>query len=115
MKRIPTIEITTRPLDARTFVVPIDFSSPSLQALRWAVGFVRGTRSRVLAVHAIETSPLSETDTVECLLQDTAMEHFVWCAASTCAKESPLIAVVPLVEPRPLSSARLLTLTTQSS
>ena len=75
MKRIPTIEITTRPLDARTFVVPIDFSSPSLQALRWAVGFVRGTRSRVLAVHAIETSPLSETDTVECLLQETAMEQ----------------------------------------
>ena len=39
MKRIPTIEITAHPHDARTFVVPIDFSSPSLQVLSASVGF----------------------------------------------------------------------------
>ncbi len=71
----PVTDAYTATQTPRTFIVPVDFSSPSLQALRWAVGFVRGTPWRIVAVHAIEPSPLSETDTVECLLQDTAMEQ----------------------------------------
>ncbi len=74
-QRQPLIETIPQERELRTFVVPIDFSSPSLQALRWAASLARGTHARLLAVHAIESTPLAETETVECLLQDTAMEQ----------------------------------------
>jgi len=51
-------------------VVPVDFSQSSLRALEWAAALAAGRRAQVIAVHAVEPTPLTTlAETADALLQ----------------------------------------------
>jgi nucleotide-binding universal stress UspA family protein len=57
------------------FIVPIDFSKPSLAALRWAEELARRGPSRLIAVHAVEPTPLGESDDLVAMLEARGLER----------------------------------------
>ncbi|MEY3144187.1 MAG: hypothetical protein RLY21_2680 [Planctomycetota bacterium] len=57
------------------FIVPIDFSKPSRAALRWAEELARRGPSRLIAVHAIEPTPLGESSELVAMLEARGLER----------------------------------------
>jgi nucleotide-binding universal stress UspA family protein len=70
----------------RTFIVPTDFSRPSVRALRWAMALARGRKARIVAIHAIEPTPLGDAEIVEHLLEQSALDRLRW-ACDECVRE----------------------------
>lgn len=57
------------------FIVPIDFSKPSQAALRWAEELAVRGPSRLIAVHAVEPTPLGDSDEFVAMLEARGLER----------------------------------------
>lgn len=57
------------------FIVPIDFSKPALAALRWAEELAARGPGRLIAVHAIEPTPLGESSELVAMLEARGLER----------------------------------------
>jgi len=61
---VPPPAITTLTVPARALLCPVDFSEPSLAALRFAFSLAKESDARLTIMHAVEW-PSSEADAVE--------------------------------------------------
>lgn len=57
------------------FIVPIDFSKPSLAALRWAEELAVRGRSRLIAIHTVEPTPLGDSNEFVAMLEARGLER----------------------------------------
>lgn len=61
--------------DPVNFIVPIDFSKPSIAALGWAEELAKRGPSRLIAVHAVEPTPLGESVELVAMLEARGLER----------------------------------------
>jgi nucleotide-binding universal stress UspA family protein len=74
------MEASMRPVtgpksDPVNFIVPVDLSKPSIAALGWAADLAKRGPSRLIAVHAVEPTPLGESNELVAMLEARGLER----------------------------------------